>query len=119
MLLIYTAVFLAITTSSSVVAEQARLSVEYPERVDPSVNFTKLFSQSVVFPHAQWTKETWNGITSYAHTTPLRCFGSDSAIEYDIAILGALWYNLVGKAHLTPLPQVLPSILPPAIVLGE
>ncbi|THG98722.1 hypothetical protein EW026_g3525 [Hermanssonia centrifuga] len=119
MLLIYTAVFLAITTSSSVVAEQARLSVEYPERVDPSVNFTKLFSQSVVFPHAQWTKETWNGITSYAHTTPLRCFGSDSAIEYDIAILGALWYNLVGKAHLTPLPQVLPSILPPAIVLAR
>ncbi|KZT11598.1 agmatinase [Laetiporus sulphureus 93-53] len=52
------------------------------------VNFTKLFSSDGIFVET-WTQKSWNGLTTFAKSTPLRCFGVDSETPYDVAVLGA------------------------------
>ncbi|KAF8524053.1 Arginase/deacetylase [Hysterangium stoloniferum] len=36
-----------------------------------------------------WSEESWNGLTTFARSTPLNCFGEDVGRKYDLAILGA------------------------------
>ena len=64
-------------------AQQAQYTVQYPA----AVNFTKLFTGEVLSPEV-WSAEDWSGVTTFARATPLRCFGVDSAVKYDVAILG-------------------------------
>ncbi|PCH38435.1 agmatinase [Wolfiporia cocos MD-104 SS10] len=67
---------------------------QFPTRVpaewtqDPTVNFTKLFSPDLIFKET-WATESWNGLTTFARSTPLRCFGVDAETPYDVAVLGA------------------------------
>ncbi|KAI0086647.1 agmatinase [Irpex rosettiformis] len=63
---------------------------QYPAGVAyPSpVNFTQLFSGELLGPHA-WSAQDMNGITTFARAPPLRCFGSEAATKYDVAVLGA------------------------------
>ncbi|KAI0956782.1 hypothetical protein AcW1_005380 [Taiwanofungus camphoratus] len=72
---------------SSLGQEQFLASVPFSHEND-AVNFTKLFSSELVFRET-WAKESWNGLTTFAAATPLRCFGSDGDIPYDVAVLGA------------------------------
>ncbi len=39
--------------------------------------------------NARWTRSDFNGLTSFAHAPPVRCFGADAETEYDVAVLGA------------------------------
>ena len=56
------------------------------------VNFTALFAPSSYVDHKSgavtaWDAKTW-GLTSYARSEPLRCFGSDGGSLYDVAVIG-------------------------------
>ncbi|EKM55971.1 uncharacterized protein PHACADRAFT_256966 [Phanerochaete carnosa HHB-10118-sp] len=58
------------------------------------VNFTSVFApaspvDSKSGPMHGWSKQSWNGLTSYAGAKPLRCFGDDIDVAYDVAVLGA------------------------------
>ncbi|GJE87914.1 agmatinase [Phanerochaete sordida] len=58
----------------------------------PEANLTALFAPAADAksgPVHAWSRETWNGLTSYAHAQPLRCFGADAGTAYDVAVLGA------------------------------
>lgn len=83
-------IVLALTHSNSPAAarqEQFHTRIPTPPDAD-AVNFTKLFSSELVFRET-WSKESWNGLTTFARSTPLRCFGSDADVPYDVAVLGA------------------------------
>lgn len=57
--------------------------------IEPSgINYTRLFSNEMIFTDT-WSKDSWNGLTTFAKAPPLRCFGSDAGILYDVAVLGA------------------------------
>ncbi|OBZ75176.1 putative agmatinase 1 [Grifola frondosa] len=66
--------------------------IQYPsvalQRHIDVVNFTQLFSSELLFAQS-WAKTSWNGLTTFAGATPLRCFGADEAVKYDVAVLGA------------------------------
>ncbi|KAH9934988.1 uncharacterized protein B0H18DRAFT_1182287 [Fomitopsis serialis] len=53
-----------------------------------AANFTQLFASDGIYQKA-WTRESWNGLTTFARSAPLRCFGADSESPYDVAVLGA------------------------------
>lgn len=36
-----------------------------------------------------WSRERWNGLTSFAGAPPLRCWGDDEDVAYDVAVVGA------------------------------
>ncbi|CCM05037.1 uncharacterized protein FIBRA_07239 [Fibroporia radiculosa] len=78
-----TALYLSLASGQ----EQFLASVPVPHGVD-AVNFTKLFAPEHVFKEA-WAEKSWNGLTTFAGSTPLRCFGSDAETPYDVAVLGA------------------------------
>ena len=64
-------------------------SIAYPEPLDANVNFTEVFSPySDALSPGKWSRESWNGMTTFAHATPLRCFGSDDGVNYDVAVIG-------------------------------
>ncbi|TFY61649.1 hypothetical protein EVJ58_g4383 [Rhodofomes roseus] len=51
---------------------------------------TEVFSYPVLPVYKEaWTRESWNGLTTFAAATPLRCFGLDAESPYDVAVLGA------------------------------
>ncbi|KAL4253947.1 arginase family protein [Abortiporus biennis] len=52
-----------------------------------ATNFTKLFSSDLFAETGG--KASWNGLTTFAASTPLRCFGADADEPYDVAVLGA------------------------------
>ncbi len=81
------------TLLPKVLAQNAQGPMGYPAPVQhtinfESVNFTELFSYPDARSPQTWAKESWNGITTFARTTPLRCFGSDADAPYDVAVLG-------------------------------
>ncbi|KZV81236.1 hypothetical protein EXIGLDRAFT_779931 [Exidia glandulosa HHB12029] len=55
------------------------------------VDFQQVFgADSHPSPSRQsWTKERWNGLVSFAAAPPLRCWGDDEDIAYDVAVIGA------------------------------
>ncbi|CCL99229.1 uncharacterized protein FIBRA_01244 [Fibroporia radiculosa] len=36
-----------------------------------------------------WAEQGWNGLTTFAGALPLRCFGADAGVLFDVAVLGA------------------------------
>lgn len=36
-----------------------------------------------------WSRERWSGLVSFAGAPPLRCWGDDAEIAYDVAVIGA------------------------------
>ena len=38
-----------------------------------------------------WMQQGWNGLTTFAGAAPMRCFGADGSILYDVAVLGMNW----------------------------
>ncbi|KAH8102945.1 agmatinase [Cristinia sonorae] len=65
------------------------VGVDYPQSVVGAVDFTKLFATGDKKSAQAWSQQSWNGLTTFAKTRPLRCFGEDSGVSYDIAVLGA------------------------------
>ncbi|KAH9938305.1 Arginase/deacetylase [Fomitopsis serialis] len=56
----------------------------------PEVNMTEVFSYPMLPVHKEaWSRESWDGLTTFAAASPLRCFGADSETPYDVAVLGA------------------------------
>ena len=74
-------------------AQQTQLQVtaaqDYPEPLGATVNLTGVFSvYSDGLTSGTWSRDSWNGLTTFAHTNAVRCFGSDASVAYDVAILG-------------------------------
>ncbi|KDQ51550.1 hypothetical protein JAAARDRAFT_163488 [Jaapia argillacea MUCL 33604] len=77
--------------ASAVAQAQAPLyssPYHYSDGHTDRVNFTRLFSSELIFSDT-WAKESWNGLVSFARADPVRCFGSDAGMKYDVAVLGA------------------------------
>ncbi|KZV94516.1 Arginase/deacetylase [Exidia glandulosa HHB12029] len=36
-----------------------------------------------------WTRQSWSGLVSFARAPPLRCWGDDEDVAYDVAVIGA------------------------------
>ncbi|TFY59921.1 hypothetical protein EVJ58_g5471 [Rhodofomes roseus] len=86
-----TTVALALVLASSHVLGQQQVMTSPPweyEKEPEAVNFTQLFSSEGIYQEA-WTRESWNGLTTFARSAPLRCFGVDSESPYDVAVIGA------------------------------
>ncbi|EPQ54015.1 Arginase/deacetylase [Gloeophyllum trabeum ATCC 11539] len=87
-------VLLVAALVSRAAAQQTPLS--YPSVESPSyqpvedgeTDFTRLFSSDLLF-RDPWSKDSWNGLVSYAQAQPIRCFGADADVPYDVAVLGA------------------------------
>lgn len=104
---LFTSSFLTVVFSLYVAAQQEN-GVQYPAAIPASavndesvvVNFTSLFVASNVglMPGTEaWAPREWNGLTTFAHTTPLRCFGADADVPYDVAVLGEFLGFLVRR----------------------
>ena len=70
-------------------------SVQYPASIATSpgaaaLNFTELFAAyGGDLSNEAWTRSSWHGLTTFAHAPPLRCFGEDAGVPFDVAVLGA------------------------------
>jgi agmatinase len=54
-----------------------------------STDYADLFSADRQIANAPpWTRESWNGLVSFARAPPLRCWGAEADVPYDIAIIG-------------------------------
>ena len=36
-----------------------------------------------------WSRERWNGLVSFAGAPPLRCWGVENEVAFDVAVIGA------------------------------
>jgi hypothetical protein len=55
-----------------------------------STDYTALFSAGRQLTAApQWTRKSWNGLVTFGHAPPLRCWGVDGEEPFDIAVIGA------------------------------
>ncbi|TFK53432.1 Arginase/deacetylase [Heliocybe sulcata] len=72
------------------VAQQTPL-IHSSLRHDPSgkTDFTRLFSSDQLLHRDPWSPNEWNGLVSFARAQPLRCFGADADVKFDVAVLGA------------------------------
>ncbi|KAK7689088.1 hypothetical protein QCA50_007779 [Cerrena zonata] len=82
----YLTALLSLLVSTQAYAQQNPLSV--PSTGPQDVNFTRLFSNEIIFADT-WKKDTWNGLTTFARAQPLRCFGTEAEVPFDVAVLGA------------------------------
>jgi hypothetical protein len=57
---------------------------EPSEKVAPA-DLTESFNSNPLPPPAI---DSWFGLTTFAHSYPLRCLGADESRRYDVAILG-------------------------------
>ncbi|EPQ54906.1 Arginase/deacetylase [Gloeophyllum trabeum ATCC 11539] len=73
---------LLVLAASLVHASQA------PYHLSAPTDFERLFSSDLL-SRDKWSQESWNGLVSFARAQPLRCFGSDADVKYDVAVLGA------------------------------
>jgi hypothetical protein len=54
-----------------------------------SIDYADLFSADRQIANAPpWTRESWNGLVSFARAPPLRCWGAEADVLYDIAVIG-------------------------------
>jgi hypothetical protein len=55
-----------------------------------NTDYVHLFNTEEQLPFApnQWTRASWNGLVSFGHAPPLRCWGEEQDIPYDIAVIG-------------------------------
>ena len=86
---------LAAAVTTALLAPAALASVQYPTSIATSpgadaLNFTELFSAyGGDLSNEAWSRSAWNGLTTFAHAPPLRCFGEGAGVPYDVAVLGA------------------------------
>ncbi|KAI0373281.1 Arginase/deacetylase [Pilatotrama ljubarskyi] len=69
-------------------------SVQYPVGVVnsgnyDSLNFTEIFASVPDMSNAAWERGSFHGLTTFARSAPLRCFGADAETNYDVAVVGA------------------------------
>ena len=93
------AVALAIVASlvrdASAQQDQSPMAAQYQTQLGHGVNFTELFASDPLSPYSsEKPQNAWNGITTFAKATPLRCFGADSGVGYDVAVLGECPHNV-------------------------
>lgn len=85
-----TTVALALALASSqAFGQQQVLASSHRVFSNEPVNITELFSVERL-NQATWTREAWNGLTTFARSAPLRCFGADEDSPYDVAVIGTL-----------------------------
>ena len=76
-------------------SSSALANVQYPASVAlspdaASLNFTELFAAyGGDLSNEAWRRTAWNGLTTFAHAPPLRCFGEEAGVPYDVAVIGA------------------------------
>ena len=86
---------LTAVVSLVVYAHAALASIQYPASVvgapdAASLNFTELFAAyGGDLSNEAWTRSSWHGLTTFVHAPPLRCFGEDAGVPFDVAVLGA------------------------------
>ena len=64
---------------------QSPLGLDHHIPSEDVANLTKSFTSN------HWPQSgpyAWNGLTTFANTMPLRCFGIDEGQKFDVAILG-------------------------------
>ena len=74
------------------VASGSRATQQVESNFFDQINFTALSVPSSYVDHKSgavtaWDTKTW-GLTTYARSEPLRCFGSDGGSLYDVAVIG-------------------------------
>lgn len=84
-----TTVALALALAGSqAFGQQQVLASSHRVHSNEPANITELFSVERL-NQATWTREAWNGLTTFARSAPLRCFGADEDSPYDVAVIGA------------------------------
>lgn len=83
----YLTALLGSLVSTQVYAQQNPLYL--PTAEPAGVNFTRLFTNEIIFRDT-WKKDSWNGLTTFAKAPPLRCFGTEAEVPFDVAVLGML-----------------------------
>jgi hypothetical protein len=71
-------------------SRQVPLSQAGLEGLSQSVDFDKLFNDRVDDRPGKpsWSRDRWSGLVSFASSPPLRCWGDDADIAYDVAVIG-------------------------------
>jgi agmatinase len=80
---VFCALVISLAWPSAAEVAQYPVGIAYPT----PINYTQVFSGEFMGTPS-WSKSEWNGLTSFARATPLRCFGSDAATKYDVAVIG-------------------------------
>ncbi|KAH9890635.1 Arginase/deacetylase [Cubamyces lactineus] len=75
-------------------ASQALGSIQYPVATVNAgnygtLNFTEIFASAPDMSNAAWERGSFHGLTTFARAAPLRCFGADADMPYDVAVVGA------------------------------
>jgi agmatinase len=47
--------------------------------------------QMNTFATAGWSKDKWNGLVTFGHAPPARCWGADRDVPLDVAVVGAVF----------------------------
>ncbi|KAI0713472.1 Arginase/deacetylase [Earliella scabrosa] len=86
-----------LSAAAFVVGQAAQVlgGIQYPMGVvnsenAQSLNFTEIFAAyGGDMSNEAWARTAWNGLTTFAKSAPLRCFGVDADTGYDVAVIGA------------------------------
>jgi agmatinase len=65
-----------------------------PKGAESEPDYSQLFSTGAQLPGGQyapqkWTRESWTGLTTFARAPPLRCWGAEKDVPFDVAVIGA------------------------------
>lgn len=58
-----------------------RSAVDFAELFDPGADNAP--------GRPSWSRERWNGLVSFADAPPLRCWGKETEVAFDVAVIGA------------------------------
>jgi agmatinase len=47
--------------------------------------------QMNAFATTGWSKDKWNGLVTFGHAPPARCWGADKDVAFDVAVVGAVF----------------------------
>lgn len=86
-----------LSAAALIVSQAAQVlgSIQYPVSVVNSENYSSLNFTEIFGPYGgdmsneMWARSAWNGLTTFAKSAPLRCFGVDADTGYDVAVIGA------------------------------
>jgi hypothetical protein len=81
---------LALPAFALVLAEQVPLdSKRQPARVTAEIEALFAADQQLnAFTVPGWGTDAWNGLVTFGHAPPVRCWGADKDVPFDIAVIG-------------------------------
>jgi agmatinase len=62
-----------------------------PHGTPAGTDYAQLFGteSQLTYGPSPWTRGAWNGLVTFGHARPVRCWGADEDVEYDVAVIGA------------------------------